>query len=294
MPSDRERRCPCSGVTLDLHANVSNRLLEHADGVAGYRTNPHIDAAERANDISKIIIDMIDKRTRPVLASVKVPAGLSILAHGTAAAPENLDGQMDERYLLLKFIDLVQVEAPTAVPIDLVWHHRGQMITPGVAHLRSTHWDPPNETYAFLRNVHSFPEPVEGPDEGVEGWHDWQATWEVEGAGTKIWAHDPEGAETLFAKSPSNPPAEEQTTTLRRVHGRQAVFASVVEPVRGHPSSAGTISDVHWSGSLDGDGLMVTVRHATGTDTWEVRVSPESPSMIIRQGDRYRCTLSGD
>src|SRR6267154_5374618 len=37
-------------MTLDLHANISERMVEGCDLVVGYRTNPHVDMAERGEE----------------------------------------------------------------------------------------------------------------------------------------------------------------------------------------------------------------------------------------------------
>ncbi len=37
-------------VTLDLHANISERLVEEADLIIGYQTNPHVDMLERGEE----------------------------------------------------------------------------------------------------------------------------------------------------------------------------------------------------------------------------------------------------
>ena len=37
-------------VTLDLHANISERLVEAADLIIGYQTNPHVDMLERGEE----------------------------------------------------------------------------------------------------------------------------------------------------------------------------------------------------------------------------------------------------
>lgn len=46
-------------ATLDLHANVSSRMVELADSLVIYRTNPHIDIAERGREAAGLIGKMI-------------------------------------------------------------------------------------------------------------------------------------------------------------------------------------------------------------------------------------------
>ena len=60
-------------ATLDLHANISRRMVDTADVLIGYETYPHIDQRERANEASDIIVKLIRKEVRPTPALVKPP-----------------------------------------------------------------------------------------------------------------------------------------------------------------------------------------------------------------------------
>ena len=44
------------GVALDLHANISAEMARNADIMATYRTNPHIDAKQRAEEVAALVI----------------------------------------------------------------------------------------------------------------------------------------------------------------------------------------------------------------------------------------------
>ena len=52
-------------VTLDLHANVSDRMARLADALVPYRTNPHTDRRETALRASEILIAAMAGRIRP-------------------------------------------------------------------------------------------------------------------------------------------------------------------------------------------------------------------------------------
>lgn len=41
--------------TIDLHANISDRMVDAADVIVAYRTNPHVDQAERAAEAARLI-----------------------------------------------------------------------------------------------------------------------------------------------------------------------------------------------------------------------------------------------
>jgi microcystin degradation protein MlrC len=56
------------GVELDLHANVSRRMLEHATLMVAYKAYPHTDIEERAAEVVRLTLDAAEGRIRPVTA----------------------------------------------------------------------------------------------------------------------------------------------------------------------------------------------------------------------------------
>lgn len=75
------------GVSLDLHANVSAQMCEHADVLNTYRTNPHVDAAEVAAEVADLVIRTVRGEVRPTLALEPVPAAINILCQNTGSSP---------------------------------------------------------------------------------------------------------------------------------------------------------------------------------------------------------------
>ena len=59
-------------VTLDLHANISERLVEASDLIVGYQTNPHVDMRERGEEAAQCL-RMILAGARPEAAFVRLP-----------------------------------------------------------------------------------------------------------------------------------------------------------------------------------------------------------------------------
>lgn len=73
--------------TLDLHANISPKMVEACDLIVGYRTNPHVDMIERGEEAAFSLRRCLAAGLRPKTALVKppiVPASVSLL---TAEAP---------------------------------------------------------------------------------------------------------------------------------------------------------------------------------------------------------------
>ncbi len=74
-------------MTLDLHANVSPRMIAHVTAITAYRSNPHLDQRERGREAALILSDVLEGKTRPVQALEKPPLLIPILAQKTACEP---------------------------------------------------------------------------------------------------------------------------------------------------------------------------------------------------------------
>jgi microcystin degradation protein MlrC len=59
-------------ATLDLHANVSERMVEAVDAFIGYRTNPHLDMRERGAEAAAAIREMLGG-VKPQRAFIRLP-----------------------------------------------------------------------------------------------------------------------------------------------------------------------------------------------------------------------------
>jgi microcystin degradation protein MlrC len=59
--------------TLDLHANISQRMVDAADLLIGYDTYPHVDMAERAEEACDLLARLIRGEIAPTAHLVKPP-----------------------------------------------------------------------------------------------------------------------------------------------------------------------------------------------------------------------------
>jgi microcystin degradation protein MlrC len=59
-------------ATVDLHANISERMVTNVDALVSYRTNPHVDQAERAADAARLL-DYFLKKKQSSRAFVRLP-----------------------------------------------------------------------------------------------------------------------------------------------------------------------------------------------------------------------------
>jgi microcystin degradation protein MlrC len=60
-------------ATLDLHANISPRMVELADVLIGYETYPHIDMAERGEEAAAVLARLMRGEIAPTAALRKPP-----------------------------------------------------------------------------------------------------------------------------------------------------------------------------------------------------------------------------
>jgi len=59
-------------ATLDLHANISDRMVETTDILISYITNPHVDQRERAVEAAGLMLEMFDGM-KPHASFIRVP-----------------------------------------------------------------------------------------------------------------------------------------------------------------------------------------------------------------------------
>jgi len=68
-------------ATVDLHANISERMVANVDALVSYRTNPHMDQAERARDAARLLQGFLNgKRSKRAFARLPLtPASVTLL-----------------------------------------------------------------------------------------------------------------------------------------------------------------------------------------------------------------------
>jgi len=74
-------------MTLDLHSNITQDQVVNTDAMVVFRTNPHLDAVERAIEASEILVRTIRGEVRPVQCLVQVPMMINIVKQPTSFGP---------------------------------------------------------------------------------------------------------------------------------------------------------------------------------------------------------------
>ncbi|MBT5477102.1 MAG: M81 family metallopeptidase [Chloroflexi bacterium] len=87
-------------MTLDLHCNITQDQVANTDAIVVFRTNPHLDAVERAVEASEILVKTIRGEVRPVQHLVQVPMMINIVKQPTGFGP--MKEIMDEVHQVLE------------------------------------------------------------------------------------------------------------------------------------------------------------------------------------------------
>jgi microcystin degradation protein MlrC len=74
-------------VTLDLHGNLSQRLIDNCDIAVAYRTCPHVDQFECGQRAARLLVRLIRGEIKPHTELAKPPFIMNIMAHDTSAEP---------------------------------------------------------------------------------------------------------------------------------------------------------------------------------------------------------------
>lgn len=74
-------------ATLDMHANVSRRMVAALDVVTMFQTNPHVDAFDQGLAAARLLGRTIRDEIRPTLALAAPPLAVNILKQGTDDEP---------------------------------------------------------------------------------------------------------------------------------------------------------------------------------------------------------------
>ena len=75
------------GVALDLHGNITSRMIDNADIIVGFKTYPHIDMYETGAHAGRLLLRMLAGEIRPVLAWCQPPLMTHTLRSATAHGP---------------------------------------------------------------------------------------------------------------------------------------------------------------------------------------------------------------
>lgn len=96
-------------VTLDLHANVTRRMVELADAIIGYRTYPHVDMFEVGSQAADLMLRTLAGEVRPTTVFRKLPLIVPAENMQTTSGPMHALQQRARRAERAKTVEAVSV-----------------------------------------------------------------------------------------------------------------------------------------------------------------------------------------
>ncbi len=84
-------------LSLDLHANITRKMVDNSIYIQGYQTCPHIDLYETGYKTAKVFIDYINKRKKIYCSFLKLPIITPARLHNT-----KMEGPFQELFRELK------------------------------------------------------------------------------------------------------------------------------------------------------------------------------------------------
>ena len=74
-------------AVIDLHANISKKMLKNTDSLIAYRANPHLDQHQRGLEAAELMAQILDGKVKPVQAMESPPLLLNITKQYTKESP---------------------------------------------------------------------------------------------------------------------------------------------------------------------------------------------------------------
>src|SRR5207249_12220940 len=74
-------------LSLDLHGNLSPRLIELSHAAVAYRTYPHVDQRECGRRAASLLVRLLRGQVQPRMALAKPPVIINIMAQDTNSEP---------------------------------------------------------------------------------------------------------------------------------------------------------------------------------------------------------------
>lgn len=235
-------------VTLDLHANVTERMARLSDVIIGFQTYPHVDMRERGREAMALLVRTIRGEVRPLQAFRKLP--LLTLPPMQCTLREPLQTAMQDVRTMVKKHNLLTATVSMGFPF-------ADIPDAGVAVLVTSNGDPElaeAKVDELAQRIWSLRDDLEPKLTTIEEAMD-VATQRCAGSGSGS-----ESGPVIFADGSDNPgggaPAD-GTVALRALIESEfdgAVVGVLCDPqtaAQAHGAGVGAIIDVQIGGKTD-------------------------------------------
>jgi microcystin degradation protein MlrC len=146
-------------VTLDLHGNLSPRLVTFSRLAVAYRTCPHVDQFECGQRAARLLVRLLRGEIRPRMSLAKPPLIINIMKHDTATWPlrwfMQYARELEERVPRVLAVSVLPGFAYADVPqmgpsIVVVTDGHGELAEREADNLAAEMWDARHEFNAVL------------------------------------------------------------------------------------------------------------------------------------------------
>ena len=100
-------------VSLDMHANVTEKMITNCSVLTGYHTYPHIDMDTTAELAANVFFDMLEGKCNPVMHWENAPMLPHVMRQGTDDFPNN---ELQQRAIALEQSECLAVSLFTGFP----------------------------------------------------------------------------------------------------------------------------------------------------------------------------------
>jgi len=91
-------------ASLDLHGNMTEKMVKMADGLFGIKTNPHVDCYEAGYRAATVLAGMLKNQYRPRMSFRKIPMLVPLCGSSTLEAPAGMIKEYIEEYVRKKHL----------------------------------------------------------------------------------------------------------------------------------------------------------------------------------------------
>ncbi len=100
-------------VSLDMHANITDKIINNCDLLTGYHTYPHIDMDSTAERAATLLFDMLEGKCNPVTHWANAPMLPHVMRQGTDDFPNR---QLQQRSIEMEQADCLAASVFTGFP----------------------------------------------------------------------------------------------------------------------------------------------------------------------------------
>ena len=101
------------GISLDMHANITEQMVANCDVLAGYHSYPHIDMDTTAERAANLLFDMLEGKCKPVTHWANAPMLPHVMRQGTDDFPNS---QLQQRTVELEATSCLTASVFTGFP----------------------------------------------------------------------------------------------------------------------------------------------------------------------------------